>query len=215
MVKAALSVLLPLLLAAGAAAFGCNSIISYTTCQDRIVHWYDPDDGQICDPHDCGGGRAPPRKDVPGCAFYTGTETLKTEPSYLPCWKPSTAMAVPTGSSVKSSVESTPTNADVVASSKETTTGSSVSASTTASVAPSTTASSATVSVPAAAASPSTTLPATISTTTQSETATSGNNTGNTATISTTSTHTGDAGRLVGASKMVLLAGIVGGFALL
>ncbi|KID76976.1 uncharacterized protein G6M90_00g102040 [Metarhizium brunneum] len=214
MVKAALSVLLPLLLAAGAAAFGCNSI-SYTTCQDRIVHWYDPDDGQICDPHDCGGGRAPPRKDVPGCAFYTGTETLKTEPSYLPCWKPSTAMAAPTGSSVKSSVESTPTNTGVVASSKETTTGSSVPASTTASVAPSTTASSATGSVPGAAASPSTTLPATISTTTQSETATFGNNTGNTSTISTTSAHTGDAGRLVGASKMALVAGIVGGFALL
>ncbi|KIE03297.1 hypothetical protein MAJ_00811, partial [Metarhizium majus ARSEF 297] len=215
MVKAALSVLLPLLLAAGAAAFGCHSIISYTTCQDRIVHWYDPDDGQICDPHDCGGVRGPGRKDVPGCAHYTGTETLKTEPSYLPCWKPATAMAAPTGSSVKSSVESTPTNTGVVASSKETTASSSVPASTTASVAPSTTASSATGSVPAAAASPSTTLPATISTTTQSETATSGNNTDKTATISTTSTHTGDAGRLVGASKMVLVAGIVGGFAML
>ncbi|KAK4172253.1 hypothetical protein QBC36DRAFT_338324 [Triangularia setosa] len=66
-------------------AVGCAQH-TFGVCQDNIVHWYDPDDGQICDPHDCGGGRAPPRKDVPGCAFYTGTETLRTEASYMPCF---------------------------------------------------------------------------------------------------------------------------------
>lgn len=68
--------------------FGCSTH-SYTTCEDKIVHWFDPDDGMICDPLDCGGGRAPP-KHGPGCAGYTGTETRGT--SYLSCWKPSTTL---------------------------------------------------------------------------------------------------------------------------
>jgi hypothetical protein len=76
--------------------FGCATH-SYTTCEDKIVHWFDPDDGMICDPLDCGGGRAPP-KHGPGCGGYTGTETRGT--SYLSCWKPSntpvTAPADPT-----------------------------------------------------------------------------------------------------------------------
>ena len=58
---------------------------TFTTCEDHIVHWYDPDDGQICDPLDCGGGRAPPKTNVPGCAGYTGTEVQSV--SYLSCWK--------------------------------------------------------------------------------------------------------------------------------
>ncbi|SPJ82034.1 uncharacterized protein FTOL_09439 [Fusarium torulosum] len=68
--------------------FGCATH-SYTTCEDKIVHWFDPDDGMICDPLDCGGGRAPP-KHGPGCGGYTGTETRGT--SYLSCWKPSTTL---------------------------------------------------------------------------------------------------------------------------
>mgnify|MGYP001122659963 CR=1 FL=1 len=64
---------------------------SFTSCPpDNIVHWYDPNTGEICDPLDCGGGRAPPKYDVPGCPFYTGTEVRKTTPSYLPCWTPPT-----------------------------------------------------------------------------------------------------------------------------
>jgi cell division septation protein DedD len=45
----------------------------------------------ICDPLDCGGGRAPVKTGVPGCANYSGTETRGT--SYLSCWKPSTTLA--------------------------------------------------------------------------------------------------------------------------
>ncbi|KHO00082.1 uncharacterized protein MAM_02005 [Metarhizium album ARSEF 1941] len=219
MAKTALSVLLPLLLTGGAAAFGCQ-YISYTTCADHIVHWYDPDDGRVCDPHDCGGGRAPPRKDVPGCAFYTGTESLRTEPSYLPCWTPSTAaVAVSTDreSSVGSWAESTPTNTDVDAPSKEMSTGSSAPASTAVSVVPltRTTASSSSVgSVSDGVAAPpsTTTLPAALSTTPPASGATTPRNgTGN----NTALTATGDAGSLVGGSKMALVAGVIGGFAVL
>ncbi|KAJ4209753.1 hypothetical protein NW767_000031 [Fusarium falciforme] len=71
------------MLAKLAAGIGCNTH-SYTTCDDGIVHWFDPEDGQICDPLDCGGGRAPPKKN-PGCAGYTGTEVRTI--SYLSCWK--------------------------------------------------------------------------------------------------------------------------------
>ncbi|KAF5570422.1 siderophore biosynthesis [Fusarium phyllophilum] len=78
-----------LMLAEQALGFGCSTH-SYTTCEDKIVHWFDPDDGMICDPLDCGGGRAPPKTGVPGCAGYTGTETIGT--SYLSCWKPSTTL---------------------------------------------------------------------------------------------------------------------------
>ncbi|KAF5596562.1 siderophore biosynthesis [Fusarium pseudocircinatum] len=90
MVKSALLAAIPLLmLAEQALGFGCSTH-SYTTCEDKIVHWFDPDDGMICDPLDCGGGRAPPKTGVPGCAGYTGTETIGT--SYLSCWKPSTTL---------------------------------------------------------------------------------------------------------------------------
>ncbi|KAF4962273.1 hypothetical protein FSARC_9662 [Fusarium sarcochroum] len=83
-----LSALPLLMLAEQALGFGCSTH-SFTTCEDKIVHWFDPDDGMICDPLDCGGGRAPPKTDVPGCAGYTGTKT-RGGVSYLSCWKPST-----------------------------------------------------------------------------------------------------------------------------
>lgn len=48
--------------------------------------WWVPETGEICQGIDCGGGRSPPKKDVPGCAQYTGT--LQYEPSYMPGWGP-------------------------------------------------------------------------------------------------------------------------------
>ena len=86
-----LSALSVLMLAKLTMAFGCSHH-SFTSCEDGIVHWFDPDDGQICDPLDCGGGRAPPKTDVPGCGNYKGTELPKTGASYLSCWKPSTTV---------------------------------------------------------------------------------------------------------------------------
>ncbi|KAL4722106.1 hypothetical protein ACLX1H_010877 [Fusarium chlamydosporum] len=91
MVKTTLLSALPLLmLAEQALGFGCATH-SYTTCEDKIVHWFDPDDGMICDPLDCGGGRAPVKTGVPGCANYSGTESYGGT-SYLSCWKPSTTL---------------------------------------------------------------------------------------------------------------------------
>lgn len=48
--------------------------------------WWVPETGEICQGIDCGGGRSPPKKNVPGCAAYTGT--LEYEPSYMPGWGP-------------------------------------------------------------------------------------------------------------------------------
>ncbi|VBB79805.1 Putative protein of unknown function [Podospora comata] len=78
--------LLPILaLALGAAAKtdigGCVSTkVPYMT-QDTLVYssllWYLPDTGEICEILDCGGGRAPPKTNVPGCGNYAGTEEYK------------------------------------------------------------------------------------------------------------------------------------------
>ncbi|KAK0648171.1 hypothetical protein B0T16DRAFT_407820 [Cercophora newfieldiana] len=82
------------LLALATPALSVCGIHSFTSCADGIVHWFDPLTGEICDPLDCGGGRAPPRT-VPGCPAYTGTETRATSASYLSCWTPSGATTTP------------------------------------------------------------------------------------------------------------------------
>ncbi|KAL6692191.1 hypothetical protein J3F84DRAFT_384496 [Trichoderma pleuroticola] len=52
---------------------------AYDAYASRI--WYVPGTGELCDLLDCGGGRAPPKTNVPGCPLYSGTETYS--PSYL------------------------------------------------------------------------------------------------------------------------------------
>ncbi|KAL6913582.1 hypothetical protein ACHAPO_003325 [Fusarium lateritium] len=113
MVKTTLLSALPvLMLAEQALGFGCSTH-SFTTCEDKIVHWFDPDDGMICDPLDCGGGRAPVKTGVPGCANYSGTETRGT--SYLSCWKPSTTLATASAEATSEavSVDAEPTSTAV------------------------------------------------------------------------------------------------------
>ncbi|RGP58725.1 siderophore biosynthesis [Fusarium sporotrichioides] len=106
MVKTTLLSALPvLMLAEQALGFGCSTH-SFTTCEDKIVHWFDPDDGMICDPLDCGGGRAPVKTGVPGCANYSGTETRGT--SYLSCWKPSTTLATASAEATSEVVSADP-----------------------------------------------------------------------------------------------------------
>ncbi|QKX64471.1 uncharacterized protein TRUGW13939_11645 [Talaromyces rugulosus] len=56
---------------------GCTSSIAGAS-----IIWYVPGTGELCQFLDCGGGRAPPKTDVPGCPLYTGTATYS--PSYLP-----------------------------------------------------------------------------------------------------------------------------------
>ncbi|KXG52048.1 uncharacterized protein PGRI_083320 [Penicillium griseofulvum] len=96
MVKTTLSTTASLLMLATTAFGACNS---YTTCADNIVHWYDPTNGEVCDPLNCGGGRAPVKYDVPCCAAYRGTEPCIITTSTLSCWSPSTA---PTPSAIAS-----------------------------------------------------------------------------------------------------------------
>ncbi|KAI6086825.1 hypothetical protein F4821DRAFT_237541 [Hypoxylon rubiginosum] len=78
--------LLSLLLLAGPAAAktdlsGCVSSETVAYGGASLI-WYVPDSGEICAFLDCGGGRAPPKTTVPGCAAYSGTATYT--PSFLP-----------------------------------------------------------------------------------------------------------------------------------
>jgi len=63
---------------------------------------YVPGTGELCEFLDCGGGRAPPKTTVPGCAQYSGTETYS--PSYLAGY--GSATASPTASADKSAATS-------------------------------------------------------------------------------------------------------------
>ncbi|KAH7115030.1 hypothetical protein B0J11DRAFT_539690 [Dendryphion nanum] len=67
---------------------GCVS-----TAVGASLLWYLPDTCEQCKILDCGGGRAPPKTTVPGCAAYVGTETY--QPTYLTICgqKPSSAPA--------------------------------------------------------------------------------------------------------------------------
>ncbi|UKZ85574.1 uncharacterized protein TrAFT101_001429 [Trichoderma asperellum] len=56
-----------------------SGLPGYDAYASRI--WYVPGTGELCDILDCGGGRAPPKTDVPGCPLYSGTATYS--PSYL------------------------------------------------------------------------------------------------------------------------------------
>ncbi|KAK4200989.1 hypothetical protein QBC40DRAFT_278948 [Triangularia verruculosa] len=197
--KSTLSLLPWALLAGKTLAVGCAQH-TFGVCQDNIVHWYDPDDGQICDPHDCGGGRAPPKKDVPGCAFYTGTETRKTEASYMPCFT--------SGRLVLTTEEPTPTISPTPLPTVTESSSTEASDSPTDTLTPSEsqpTGSSSTIST----ITTFTTLPT--GTVTDGPTITDAPNEGSEeeATTSTTTTATGNVGSFVGASGS-LMAGIAG-----
>ncbi|KAI0842363.1 hypothetical protein F5Y06DRAFT_257423 [Hypoxylon sp. FL0890] len=79
------SVLLAALLSGQAVArtdlSGCVSSATVKYGGASLI-WYVPGTGEICEFLDCGGGRAPPKTTVPGCAAYSGTATYS--PSYLP-----------------------------------------------------------------------------------------------------------------------------------
>ncbi|KAJ5679751.1 hypothetical protein N7462_007995 [Penicillium macrosclerotiorum] len=73
---------------------GCISSQTTNQWHEASMIWYVPDTGEICDFVDCGGGRAPPKTDQPGCPLYTGTATLTS--SYLPGYGPSGKMTAAT-----------------------------------------------------------------------------------------------------------------------
>ncbi|CAI6337250.1 unnamed protein product [Periconia digitata] len=93
----------------------------YAGCTSSAVGasllWYVPESGEICKQLDCGGGRAPPKTNVPGCAAYEGTETYT--PSFIPNYgqatatpevKPTTSSA-PGVSSAYNAISSVPSSA--------------------------------------------------------------------------------------------------------
>ncbi|EAQ84768.1 hypothetical protein CHGG_08782 [Chaetomium globosum CBS 148.51] len=74
----ALPLILALLAAAGhpvAARTDYAGCVSTELPAAHTTIWYVPGTGELCEPVDCGGGRAPP-KTVPGCPAYKGTETV-------------------------------------------------------------------------------------------------------------------------------------------
>jgi hypothetical protein len=89
-------VLIPALLASLALArtdiSGCT-----TTIQGQMAIYYVPDTGELCEFLNCGGGRAPPKTDVPGCPLYSGTATYS--PQYLAGFVPKTTAAASTPTS--------------------------------------------------------------------------------------------------------------------
>lgn len=117
--------------------FADFSTHSLTTCDDGIFYWFDPNTGEICDPLDCGGGRAPPKTNVLACASYPGTYV--TTISYLSCWTPpasatSTPVAVTSAESTTDTVatgKSTPTSPTTTSTATQVATGSSIMPSTT------------------------------------------------------------------------------------
>jgi hypothetical protein len=84
---------------------GCTSSQTVAYGGASMVYW-DPTNGEICELLDCGGGRAPPKTNVPGCAAYEGTATYS--PSYLPGWGEMTSSAT-SESTPSSTAEGYPT----------------------------------------------------------------------------------------------------------
>jgi hypothetical protein len=78
---------------------GCTST-DVSSPAGASVAWYVPGTGEVCEMLDCGGGRAPPKTTVPGCAGYVGTETYS--PSYIAGYGAS-ATAAPTATDSSSS----------------------------------------------------------------------------------------------------------------
>ncbi|KAJ5871275.1 uncharacterized protein N7529_003628 [Penicillium soppii] len=77
--------------------------------------WYVPGTGEICSFLDCGGGRAPPKTNQPGCPLYKGTATVT--PSYIEGWGPngkqaaSTTTAAATATAISAPAETTSSSA--------------------------------------------------------------------------------------------------------
>ncbi|KAK1255967.1 hypothetical protein MKX07_008226 [Trichoderma sp. CBMAI-0711] len=209
------------LLGGASLVLGACENYSFTTCDDGIVHWYDLNDGQICDPKDCGGGRAPPRTDVPGCPLYSGT--ILSEPiSYLSCFTPSNAVPVTTSTSASAGSAET-TSTDVVITSAISTSTSDAGRTTqepasetstvdssVASGKPSTLFTTTASSHASASTKTPITSPATLSTKSQATHAASNTTSGSASTTSTT-----NAGNAMGGSLLAVVGVAIGAFALL
>ncbi|KAJ5570612.1 uncharacterized protein N7459_010042 [Penicillium hispanicum] len=171
---------------------GCVSSRTYDQWHEASMIWYVPDSGEICDFVDCGGGRAPPKTNQPGCPLYSGTATLT--PSYLPGYGPNGKMAATT---TTASETATATDADSTSEASSHASTSSLS-------------SSGSLVTPAPSSSPI------VSMTTSTSTS-SGSAAGNSTSAAPSSTATGNAATAPGfnvAGAMAIAAAVVGAVAL-
>ncbi|KAK7544186.1 uncharacterized protein J3D65DRAFT_8395 [Phyllosticta citribraziliensis] len=90
---------------------GCTSSNTVAYGGASVI-WYVPGTGEICEALDCGGGRAPPKTTVPGCAAYSGTASYS--PSYLPGYGPG-ATSAPVAAIVEASSTGIAPGSDVAA----------------------------------------------------------------------------------------------------
>jgi hypothetical protein len=79
---------------------GCTST-DVSSPAGASIAWYVPGTGEVCEILDCGGGRAPPKTTVPGCAAYSGTASYS--PSYLAGFQASATPAPSTTAEAQSS----------------------------------------------------------------------------------------------------------------
>jgi len=79
---------------------GCTST-DVSSPAGASIAWYVPGTGEVCEILDCGGGRAPPKTTVPGCAAYSGTASYS--PSYLAGFQASATSAPYTTAEAQSS----------------------------------------------------------------------------------------------------------------
>lgn len=100
--------------------------------------WYVPGTGEVCEILDCGGGRAPPKTTVPGCAAYVGTETYS--PSYLAGYQASATAAPSTTSATEESTSSSSSGGQASATTAPSTTSATEESTSSTTAAPSTTA---------------------------------------------------------------------------
>ena len=110
------TLLLTTLFALVAAKQNFDGCVYTSLSSDRPLVYYVPETGEICDNPDCGGGRAPPKTTVPGCAAYKGTASYSA--SFLPNYTPaaatttsSTTIADPTSASAPGTTIADPTSA--------------------------------------------------------------------------------------------------------
>jgi len=82
---------------------GCTST-DVSSPAGASIAWYVPGTGEVCEILDCGGGRAPPKTTVPGCAAYSGTASYS--PSYLAGFQASATSAPSTTAEAQTSSES-------------------------------------------------------------------------------------------------------------
>lgn len=167
---------------------GCISSATTNQWHEASMIWYVPGSGEICSFVDCGGGRAPPKTDQPGCPLYSGTGTLT--PSYLPGYGASSQMAATTTTTLSRTPASTHAHATTDSSSS-----------------PATNSNDSMVT-----AAPTTSPVVSMTTTTQS-----GLKSGNSTSAAPTSTQTGGAAAFPAsnvAGVMAVLAAVVGAIAL-